>query len=497
MYTAVDRHSSSSPFNPATAFTSLSIIALISQSVQWWVIALFMFQASLGCYERIEKYLLSETRLDPRSCTTLSKDLSEGENEKIPSVTNNGEVAHDVIRDISRTMDEYVISITGGSSCYGGNDLPAIKDVDLRIRPSTLTMVVGPVGCGKSTLLKSLLGEMPSMSGEIRVATRAIGYCAQDPWLPNYTIKQNITSFHDFDDSWYHTVVRACALDEDIGQFAASDDTLVGSKGVSLSGGQKQRLALARALYARNRILLLDDILSGLDKNTEQAVFQQVLGREGLCRKHGITVVLATHAVKYLPYADHVVVFDEDGSISEQGPPKQLASQDQLIEATTLQDNGANKEALVSKSSPPERNKTKAQDKQAASTRSAGDLKIYAYYASAVGWVLVFYLCVEVITTFLMRFPDVWLRWWSAAEVSLPGKRTNFYLGIYCMFAGLALFSMVIAILALFTGVMPRSSARLHQRLLSTVISAPYALLAATDSGVILNRYENCTYVIV
>lgn len=267
------------------------------------------------------------------------------------------------------------------------------------------------------------------MTGEIHVATREIGYCAQDPWLPNYTIKQNITSFYDFDGPWYRTVVRACALDEDIGQFAASDDTLVGSKGVSLSGGQKQRLALARALYARNRILLLDDILSGLDKNTEVAVFQRVLGRGGLCHKHGITVILVTHAVKYLPYADHVVVFDGNGSISEQGPPKQVASQDQLMRAITLQDNGANKEASVSKASPPERNKTKSQDKQAASTRSAGDLKIYAYYINAVGWVLVFYVCVEVITTFLMRFPDVWLRWWSASEISLPGQRTNFFWG--------------------------------------------------------------------
>jgi len=128
------------------------------------------------------------------------------------------------------------------------------------------------------------------------------------------------------------------------------------------------------------------------------------------------------------------------------------------------------------------------ESEEATRTRLAGGLRIYAYYARAARWILAFYLCCQTTTTFLMKFPDAWLRWWSAAEVSHPVDRTGFYLGIYCMFAGLALCSMVIGILALATGVMPRASAWLHGKLLDTVMSEPYCFLAATDSGVILNR---------
>jgi hypothetical protein len=128
------------------------------------------------------------------------------------------------------------------------------------------------------------------------------------------------------------------------------------------------------------------------------------------------------------------------------------------------------------------------QSDEAPKTRLAGDLRIYAYYARAAGWNLAFYLCCQATTTFLMKFPDVRLRWWSAGKVSHPGDWTGFYLGVYCMFAGLALCSMVIGILAPVTGVMPRASAQLHGKLLDTVMSAPYSFLAATNSGVILNR---------
>ena len=197
---------------------------------------------------------------------------------------------------------------------------------------------------------------------------------------------------------------------------------------------------------------MLDDILSGLDKKIEQAVFQQVLGREGLCRKHGIAVVFATHAIKYLPYADHVVVFSEEGSISEQGPPKRLICQDLLIETATPQDNREGEKIAFTEEAFQKTNVLVTQDSQVASMRLVGDLKIYTYYTRAVGWMLLAYMCMELITTLLLKFPDTWLRFWSAAEVSSPREHTNFYLGIYCMLAGLCLCTMVISILILFTG---------------------------------------------
>ena len=139
---------------------------------------MFTFQASLGCYEWIEKYLLSEIRLDPRSSATTSGDLSR--NEKTPPITNNGKVTRNIMHESLHSMGEYAITTTGVRSSYDGN-LPAIKDVDLRIRHSILTMVVGPVGCGKYTLIKSLLGEMSSIAGEINITAPDTGCCAQEP----------------------------------------------------------------------------------------------------------------------------------------------------------------------------------------------------------------------------------------------------------------------------------------------------------------------------
>lgn len=458
-------HASTGHFSPATALTSLSIITLISQSIQWWINALTIFQASLGCYERIEKYLQSDTRRDTRSHLDPS---FPGQSEK--HGTNNG----------------HVISLERVQSSYEGNDVPTITDINLNVTASSLVMVIGPIGCGKTTLLKTILGEMPSVTGEAEIVTQPVGYCPQEPWLPNYTVQNIVTDFRDFDDTWYNTVINACALEEDIGGFASGHDTIIGSKGISLSGGQKQRLSLARALYARTKILLLDDILSGLDKKTENAVFHRVLGSKGLCREHRVTVVFATHAFKYLSQADHIVLLNKNGSISEQGSLKDLTTHNFEIRKETLEPDSM--DDSVTKAMPQVRVTVEPKLEPQSKNRSSGDSKIYYYYARAIGWVLGLYLSAALLTTFFIKFPDLWLRWWAVAEASHPGQRTAFYLGIYGMFGGLAVIFMVLSILLLFTIVMPRSSAHLHKRLLETVISAPYTFLVTTDSGVILNR---------
>jgi ABC-type multidrug transport system fused ATPase/permease subunit len=235
--------------------------------------------------------------------------------------------------------------------------------------------------------------------------------------------------------------------------------------------------------------LLLDDVLSVLDGKTERAVFHGVLGEAGICRNYRTTVVLVTHSAKYLQFADHIVILGRNGTIAEQGSFEELKSLNDFEVAASGQHTARTYDQNMSpKETSPVSRGVALQSDEASKTRLAGDFRIYAYYARAAGWILAFYLCCQATTTFLMKFPDVWLRWWSAAEVSHPGDRTVFYLGTYCMFAGLALCSMVIGVLALVTEVMPRASAQLHGKLLDTVMSAPYSFLAATNSGVILNR---------
>lgn len=103
-----------------------------------------------------------------------------------------------------------------------------------------------------------------------------------------------------FEEPWYTTVVRACSLEQDILDFPKGHSTLVGSAGISLSGGQKQRLAIARPVYSRKSLVMLDDVFSGLDAGTEEKIFSRLLGKQGLLRRNHITVILVTYAGKLL-----------------------------------------------------------------------------------------------------------------------------------------------------------------------------------------------------
>ena len=120
----------------------------------------------------------------------------------------------------------------------------SLQSISFKTKPGTLNIIVGPVGSGKSTLLKAILGELKCEQGTIRVNSTKMAYCSQTTWLPNATIRQIVCGGLelDIDQSWYDTVIHACALNEDILQLERGHDTLIGSRGVTLSRGQKQRL---------------------------------------------------------------------------------------------------------------------------------------------------------------------------------------------------------------------------------------------------------------
>ena len=173
--------------------------------------------------------------------------------------------------------------------------------IDLEISKGSIVMVSGPVGCGKTTLLKVLLGETKPKSGSILVSTARIGFCAPKPWLRNDTIKNNITSSSPWDEAWYKSILHICDLGPDLSQIPEGDDSLVGSRGITLSGGQKHRIALARALYARCPLLLLDDPFSSLDRKTRRVVANRLFNADGHIQKHGITVVFISHESRVHP----------------------------------------------------------------------------------------------------------------------------------------------------------------------------------------------------
>src|SRR3990167_71851 len=124
--------------------------------------------------------------------------------------------------------------------------------------------VYGRVGCGKSSLIRTLLGEVTPISGSVKIGGKP-AFCPQESFLLSGTIKENILFGLEYDGAWFEEVLRLCELQHDISKLEDGAETLVGENGVKLSGGQKQRVCLARCVYSRPHVVLLDDPMSALD----------------------------------------------------------------------------------------------------------------------------------------------------------------------------------------------------------------------------------------
>ncbi|KAL2818465.1 P-loop containing nucleoside triphosphate hydrolase protein [Aspergillus cavernicola] len=199
-------------------------------------------------------------------------------------------------------------------------DETALENIDLSFRKGELSCIVGRVGAGKSSLLQALLGDLWKTEGEVVVRGR-IAYVAQAAWVMNASVRENIVFGHRWDPQFYDLTVEACALVDDFKNLPDGDQTEVGERGISLSGGQKARLTLARAVYARADIYLLDDVLSAVDQHVGRHLINQVLGRDGVLGSK--TRILATNAIPVLKEADFIGLL-RDKTLIEKGTYEQL-----------------------------------------------------------------------------------------------------------------------------------------------------------------------------
>jgi ABC-type multidrug transport system fused ATPase/permease subunit len=196
------------------------------------------------------------------------------------------------------------LELKHASFAWPGARQVVLHDITL-VFPVGLTVVSGKIAAGKTALLQALLGELDKRCGEIIRPTETFGYCAQMPWLQSMSIRDNILFSSPYEESRYKHVIAACALTDDLASFKHSDLSNIGENGVGLSGGQKARVALARAIYSRADVILLDDPLSALDQQTAETVVQRCFENSLLA---GRTVVLVTHRTDLcLTLADQVV----------------------------------------------------------------------------------------------------------------------------------------------------------------------------------------------
>ncbi|KAG7137733.1 Metal resistance protein YCF1 like [Verticillium longisporum] len=233
-----------------------------------------------------------------------------------------------VVTPAPEEMGEETVVIRGGTFSWNRHESKTVlRDIDFTAYKGELSCVVGRVGAGKSSFLQSILGDLWKINGQVEVHG-TVAYVAQSPWILNATVKENIIFGYRYDSGFYEKTVKACALVDDFAQLPDGDETVVGERGISLSGGQKARVALARAVYARADIYLLDDVLSAVDSHVGKHIAENVLGPRGLLNTK--TRILATNSIFVLQGASYITMI-RDGQVVEKGTYKQLVAMKGMV----------------------------------------------------------------------------------------------------------------------------------------------------------------------
>jgi ABC-type multidrug transport system fused ATPase/permease subunit len=319
VYTTIEKK----PLYPSIAFTAISLFNILRVPLDQLGDMIAHVQESKVSVDRVEEF------------------LNEEETEKYE------QLRHDNVDENGNKM----IGFKGATFSWGGKEvLPEaistafrLMDLDMKFEIGKLNIVAGPTGSGKTSLLMALLGEMTLIKGSVYLPggysredvrpdpetglTESVAYCAQQAWLVNANIKENILFAAPYDKKRYKDVIVACALERDLEILDAGDGTLVGEKGITLSGGQKQRISLARALYSNSKHVLLDDCLSAVDSHTAKWIFNNCI-RGPLM--HNRTCILVTHNLALcVPQSRYVVLLD-NGKVDFQGPSEEAIASGKL-----------------------------------------------------------------------------------------------------------------------------------------------------------------------
>ena len=304
---------------PSIAFTALSLFSLLRIPLDQLADMVAHVQESKVSVDRVEEYLN-----EPETDKYNQLETDEFDEDGSP-----------------------VIGFDNGTFSWGAKDSDDFRmiDLDIKFKVGQLNVVIGPTGSGKTSLLMALLGEMTLVDGSVFLPggrsredlkpnpetglTDGVAYCAQQAWLLNGTIKDNIVFASPWDARRYKNVIVACSLQRDLEILDQGDQTLVGEKGVTLSGGQKQRISLARALYCNARHVLMDDVLSAVDSHTAKWIFDKAIMGPLMYNR---TCILVTHnATLCLPRAEFAVVLDNGRAVA-QGSASQVIASGRLAE---------------------------------------------------------------------------------------------------------------------------------------------------------------------
>ncbi|KAM0255269.1 hypothetical protein ACHAQJ_005924 [Trichoderma viride] len=479
----------------AQAFTSIAVINLLTNPVIQLIQLMPQLLQCVASFERIQEYCnhTDDTTKDEKSSESSNYTGSSISLHPFPQLRPSR----------NEHGQEHMIVLENNNFTWEKSKAPFLKNINLKVPRGSFTICFGAVGSGKSMLLESILGETICSLGRAPKCTASIAYCAQQPWLENGTIQSNIIGVSQHDSKWYNTVVSACGLNADLKALKQSDRTVVGSKGANLSGGQKHRIALARAVYSRKDVFVLDDIFSGMDAHTVDHVSRELLGKEGLFRKRGTTVIFATHNHALMSFADTIVAL-EDGRIAQIGSQQELLTSEGYVTKFghySREEDSIKKTAVVTEISRVESNIAESitsipgTEDEAGNTsdirRKNGDWSVYNYYFASSGYtiVIIFFISMAV-WIFCTEFATVWLKWWSAANEIEPNKDVGMYMGVYAFFSIFGVIAIAISCWFGIVNIITNSASSLHYNLLISTVRAPLWFFTTTDTGTLINRFS-------
>ncbi|GLJ18146.1 hypothetical protein SUGI_0320540 [Cryptomeria japonica] len=449
------------------------------------------------------------------------------------------ELQYDAVEQISKGTTDIAVHIQGGE--FSWDPAPSsstLRGIQLCVERGMTVAICGTVGSGKSSLLATILGEIPRVSGTVRLSgTKA--YVAQSPWIQSCKIEENILFGKQMERVRYECILEACALKKDIESFAYGDQTEIGERGINLSGGQKQRVQLARALYQDADIYLLDDPFSAVDVHTGTHIFKECI--LGILSKK--TVFYVTHQVEFLPTADLILVM-RDGKITQAGRYSDIlqsgtdflelvgahqkaldtmdanenshhigvSSEIDTVESDNLNNsllNEANPKVLwiegnveISRGDNDweERNKSASdadpENKKAQlvqeEERETGRVSIHVYWsyitAAYKGWLTPFIILSQMMFQLLQIGSDYWMAWANPTTLGDRSPISNSLLiRVYIALSlGSSLFVLIRAMLL--SVIAFKAANQLFSKMHRCIFRAPMSFFDSTPSGRILNR---------
>ncbi|MEW5677345.1 ABC transporter ATP-binding protein [Flavobacterium enshiense] len=244
----------------------------------------------------------------------------------VPEIQNTVETKTDI---------EGRITFENVSFTYEDTNIEALKNISFGINKGETLAILGKTGSGKSTVLSLISRLYDVKSGAVKIdgnnikqlnlydVRDHIGFVPQDAFLFSDSIKNNIKfGKEDATDEEVIDAAKKAVVHKNIVKFKNQYDTVLGERGITLSGGQKQRVSIARAMIKNAPILLLDDCLSAVDTETEEAILNNL---SEFCKDK--TTIIVSHRVSSAKNADQIIIL-EDGKIIQQGSHYQLVNQE-------------------------------------------------------------------------------------------------------------------------------------------------------------------------